>query len=239
VTLGCEPRGLNTELATFLEPTPDGFLAESPYTLSGTIVESGTAGPLAGVLVDALGGRTRLTNESGFFEFQRLGRADVYFSKEGFESPGPFRINMNRSTTITTGMQRTMRASANQVLTTLLFPNDPYFNLGGEVFETWTCGPPCKLVRIDVPFSGRLRARVAWQPSGGDFNLLLTHRVGSSAPPLTLPQRTSGGLTQEIAVTGGTEALVYFGLIDFDEDPLNGTGQSAELEFTLTMSISP
>ncbi len=53
----------------------------------------------------------------------------------------------------------------------------------------------------------------------------------------------SGDLTAEMSVTGGTDALVYFGLFNFDFNmdfnPANETGLPMDLQFKLTTSISP
>ena len=70
---------------------------------------------------------------------------------------------MIRPTTIDAAMQRVIRAPANRVLSAVLFQNDPYLNvIGGDdlqaVWDGWVCGPPCKLMRVAVRLSGRLRA---------------------------------------------------------------------------------
>ena len=213
--------------------------------MSGTIIESGAGTPLANVLVETLG-RTTLTNESGFYEFQRLGRTDISFSKEGFEAPGPFHVVMNRPRAIDANLQRVIRAPASQVLTATLFRNDRFLNVSGEIWadlDGWVCGPPCKVVRVAVPLSGRLRARVTWQPFGRDFDLMLAQGVGSARPSLTGAQGASGDLTAEMSVTGGTDARVYFGLFNldfsFEFNPANDTGLPMDLQFRLTTSISP
>ena len=242
VTLGCQPRETNSDLRNFLEPSPTTpVIPESPYTLSGTIIESGAGTPLANVLVDAAFGRTTLTNESGFYEFPRLGRTDILFSKEGYEAPGPFRVVMNRPMTVDASLQRVIRAPASQALTATLFPNDPFFSVTGDILadlEGWVCGPPCKAVRVGVPLSGRLRARVTWQSSSSDFGLFLAQRIGSAAPRPFGSHGASGDLTTEMPATGGTDALVYFGRVDYSNPP-NDTGLPTDLHFRLTTSISP
>ena len=47
VTFGCQPRETNSDLRNFLQPspTPTVVVPESPYTLSGTIIESGGGWP--------------------------------------------------------------------------------------------------------------------------------------------------------------------------------------------------
>ena len=242
VTLGCQPREPNSDLRNVLQPTPTPTVVvpESPYTLSGTVIEAGAGTPLAGVLVDTFG-RTTLTNESGFYEFQRLGRTDISFSKDGFEAHGPFGVVMNRPTVIDASLQRVIRAPANQVLTATLFPNDPSFNVSGDTWaelEGWVCGPPCKMVRVAMPLSGRVRARVTWQPSGTDFGLFLAQRMGTAAPSLSGSHGPSGDLTAEISAAAGTDARVYFGRVDYSNPP-NDTKLSTDLQFTLTASISP
>ena len=232
VTLGCQPRQANSDLRNFLQPSPTVVIPESPYTLSGTIIEAGTGAPLANVLVETVG-RTTLTNESGFYEFPRLGRTDVSFSKDGFEAPGPFQAVMNRPTAIDASLQRVIRALANQALTATLFPNDPSFNVSGHTWadlDGWVCGPPCKLVRVAVPLSGRIRARVTWQPSGSDFGLFLAQRIGSDAPRLFASHGASGDLIAEMSATGETDARVYFGRVD-SSNPPNDTKLSMDLPF--------
>jgi hypothetical protein len=242
VTLGCQPREPNSDLRNFLEPspTPTVVVPESPYTLSGTIIEAGTGASLANVLVETVG-RTTLTNESGFYEFTRLGRTDVSFSKDGFEAPGPFHVPMNRPTAIDASLQRVIRATADQALTATLFPNDPSFNVSGDPWadlDGWVCGPPCKVVRVAVPLSGRIRARVTWQPSGSDFGLFLAQRMGSAAPRLSGSHGASGDLIAEMSATGGTDARVYFGRVDYSNPP-SGTKLTTDLQFSVTTSISP
>ena len=243
VTPGCQPKEPNSDLRNVLQPspTPTVVIPESPYTLSGTIIESGAGIPLANVLVEAFR-RTTLTNESGFYEFPRLGRTDVSFSKEGFELLGPFSVAMNRPTIIDASLQRVISAPVGQVLTATLFPNDPFFNVSGDSFaelEGWVCGPPCKVVRVNVPLSGRLRARVTWQPFGSDLDLMLAQGVGTLARRLTGARGASGDLTAEMSVTSGSDARVYFGLFNFDFDPANDTRLPLDLQFRLTTSISP
>ena len=242
VTFGCQPREANSDLRNFLQPspTPTVVIPESPYTLSGTIIESGGGNPLADVLVETFG-RTTLTNEKGFYEFQRLGRSDLSFNKEGFEAPGPIHVVMNRPMTVDVSLQRVIRAPAGQVLTATLFPNDPSFNVSGDTWaelEGWVCGPPCKVVRVAVPLSGRLRARVTWQPSGGDFGLMLAQGVGSATRRLTGAHGGTGDLTAEMPVTGGSDALAYFGRVDYSNPPYD-TSLPTDLQFRLTTSISP
>ena len=40
-------------------------------------------------------------------------------------------------------------------------------------------------------------------------------------------------------MTGGTDARVYFGLVDVDFDLTNDTGLPMDVEFKITTSISP
>jgi hypothetical protein len=241
--LGCQSRDSNSDLRNLIQPSPTPFTPESPYTLSGTIIESGAGGPVANVLVETTVGRTTLTNERGFYEFDRLGRTTVSFSKEGFEAPGPFQMAMGHPMTLDASLQRVIRAPANRVLTAVLFPNDPYFNVRGDESadnDGWVCGPPCKVVRVAVPLSGRLSARVTWQPPGSDFSLFLAQRIGAAAPRLAGARGASGDLTREMSVTGGTDALVYFGLIDVDFNPtMRKERLSMDVQFALTTSISP
>ncbi len=238
VTLGCQSREPNSDLTNFLQPSRT--LPESPFTLSGTIIESGAGGPLTNVLVESTHGRTTQTNESGFYEFRAIGRTDLYFSKDGFEARGPLTAAMIRPTTIDATMQRIIKVPASQVLTAVLFPNDSYLSVNGRWNELdgWWCGPPCKLVRVAVPLSGRLRARVTSQPSG-DFELFLAQRIGSAEPRLAWSRGVSGDLTAEMSVTGGTDALVYFGLFQFDFPSTNYTKLATDLPFQLTTSIAP
>ena len=244
VTPGCQPREANSDLRSFLQPSPTPTYPESPWTLSGTIIESDSGNPLPNVLVETFR-RTTLTNESGFFEFQRLGRGEVSFSKDGYEALGPFHVAMIRPMTVDVSLQRVIRAPASQVLTAVLFPNDPYFIVSGNPYQMdeWWCGPPCKVVRVNVPLDSRLRARVTWQPFGRNFTLTLAQGVGSAARRVTGAQGVSGDLTAEMSVTGGTDALVYFGLFNFDFNmdfnPANETGLPMDLQFKLTTSISP
>jgi hypothetical protein len=77
--LGCQPRQPNTELHDVLTPTAPR-VPEGPYTLRGTVTEFGTGRPLADVLVEASLQRTR-TNENGYYEFPRMGRTEISFSK--------------------------------------------------------------------------------------------------------------------------------------------------------------
>ena len=79
MTLGCQSREPNSDLANFLQPSRT--YPESPHTLSGTVVESGAGDPLADVLVETSHGRTTFTNESGFYEFRAIGRTDLYFQQ--------------------------------------------------------------------------------------------------------------------------------------------------------------
>ena len=242
--LGCQSRDSNSDLRNFIRPSPTPLPPESPYTLSGTIIESGAGGPIANVLVETtLGRRTTLTNERGFYEFDRLGSTTVSFSKEGFEAPGPFQMAMLHPMTLDASLQRVIRAPASQVLTAVLFPNDPYFNVRGDDMadnDGWVCGPPCKVVRVAVPLSGRLSARVTWQPSGSDFSLFLAQRIGAAAPRLAGAHGASGDLTREMSVTAGTDAFVYFGLIDVDSNPtIRKERLSMDVQFALTTSISP
>ena len=98
---------------------------------------------------------------------------------------------MNRPTVIDASLQRVIRAPANQVLTATLFPNDPSFNVSGDTWaelEGWVCGPPCKMVRVAMPLSGRVRARVTWPPSGTDFGC--SWRSELDLPHLAFPGRT-------------------------------------------------
>ena len=242
VTLGCQSREPNSDLANFLQPSRT--LPESPYTLSGTIIESGAGGPLANVLVESTHGRTTLTNESGFYEFREIGRTDLYFSNDGFETRGPLTAAMIGPTTIDAAMQQMIRVPASQVLTAILFPNDPYLNVRGDSdflagLDGWVCGPPCKVMRVAVPLSGRLRARVTWQQSSSDFSLFLAQRIGPATPTLTWGSGRPGDLTAEMPVTGGTDARVYFGLVQFDFPSTNDTKLAADVPFQLTTSISP
>ena len=189
VTPGCQPREANSDLRNFLQPspTPTVVIPESPRsTFVRHEYRIWRRDPLANVLVETLG-RTTLTNESGFYEFQRLGRTDISFSKEGFGAPGPFHVVMNRPRAIDASLQRLIETPASQVLTATLFRNDPFLNVSGEIWadlDGWVCGPPCKVVRVAVPLSGPLRASVTWQPFGRDFDLMLAQGVGSARPSL-------------------------------------------------------
>ena len=239
VTFGCQRREDNSDLRNFLQPSTP-IVPESPYTLSGTVIESGGGNPLANVIVETFG-RTTQTNESGFYELPRLGRTEITLSKEGFEAAGPIHVAMNGPMTVDVSLQRTIRAPASQVLTATLFPNDPSFNVSGDRFaelEGWVCGPPCKVVRVGVPLSGLLRARVTWQPSVSDFGLMFAQGVGSATRRLSGVWDASGDLSAEMPVTSGSDALVYFGRVDFSNPP-KGTGLPMDLHFRLTTSISP
>jgi hypothetical protein len=232
LTAGCQPKDSNSDLQTFLGPSPTGFLPESPYTLKGTVTESGTGRPVADVRVD-VAGRTTLTNDSGFYEFPGIGRSEVSFSKDGFEGPGPFFAAMSRPTTIDAHMQRIIRVVPPQALAATLFADDPLFRVIGHLLGQWECGEPCKLIRVAVPRSGRLRARVSWQPSGGEFLLWVTQRIGPTDPEIAW-YGASGDLTAERPVIAGTDAFVYFGL-NAQGEP----GVSIDVPFKLTTSIAP
>jgi hypothetical protein len=236
VALGCDPQS-NADLQTYLTPAPSPLFPESPYTLSGTVTESGTARPLPNVLVET-SGRTTMTNENGFYEFHGQGRSELWFNSDGFERPGPFFVGMSRPTAFNTSLHRVIRSTAGP-LSAVLFRDDPFFHMTGNFLEDWVCGRPCKLIRVSVPSNGRLRARVTWPPADREFHLYIT-QVPSAASLIKFAAGSTGVLTAERPVVGGTDALVYFGLVD-DEviDPQRPGDLPADVPFTLTTSIEP
>ena len=69
--------------------------------------------------------------------------------------------------------------------------------------------------------------------------LILAQRIGSAEPRLAWSRGVSGDLTAEMSVTGGTDALVYFGLFQFDFPSTSYTKLATDLPFQLTTSIAP
>jgi hypothetical protein len=236
MALGCDPQS-NADLQAALTPAPTRVVPDSPYTLWGTVTESGGGRPLANVLVETTG-RTTVTNENGFYEFRGQGRSELSFNRDGFERPGPFLVGMSQPTTIDTSMHRAIRSAAGP-LSSVLFRDDPLFVLTSGPFSDWWCGPPCKLIRVAVPSAGRIRARVSWQPTDTEFDLFITQGFPSSGSQIESAGGSSGALTAERTVTSGSDALVYFGAVLFEQDYNRRVELPTDVPFTLTTSIGP
>jgi hypothetical protein len=75
-------------------PTAPTTPASSTYTLSGTVTDAATGGPLQGAVVRILGGNNEITstNLSGGYVFSLLskaaGKANVEAAKDGYQARG-------------------------------------------------------------------------------------------------------------------------------------------------------
>jgi hypothetical protein len=165
-------------------PVPDG-----PFTVEGRVREPGE-GDLPGARIfDPRSGGSTESDSRGVFRLTGVTAGPLVVEKDGYERAEP----VAGRGMVDVPMQRIVRVTAGDSITPKdLAPLDMDYIIGGE-----HCFP-CKLIRVEVPHSGRLQLSVTWAPSTAPLSLW------TAAQRLTEP-------SVELSVGGGDE-VIYVGL---------------------------
>jgi hypothetical protein len=191
-------------------PHPVVAGADGTFTVEGRVREPGEGDIPGARILDPRSGRSTETGSTGRFTIMGVTPGPLIVEKEGYE-----RVEVLAAPTVLdVPMQRTVRVTAGDSITPReLAPNDVVYMIGGE-----RCFP-CRLIRVDVPQSGRLQLSVTWAPPTRPLFLW------TGAQRLVDP-------SAELSVSGG-EVVIYVGLLQ----PPGNNPPRDYTQFTLSTSF--